>query len=100
AEYFLYDPLGEWLKPPLQGFRLVDGQFVQMEPAADGSLRSEQLGITLRLEDGQLALFDTATGNRLMTAGERAAQAEARLAEAEARVQALEEELRRRGGRT
>ena len=27
AEYFLYDPLGEWLEPPLQGFRLVDGVY-------------------------------------------------------------------------
>ena len=24
-EYFLYDPYGDWLKPPLQGFSLVHG---------------------------------------------------------------------------
>jgi len=27
AEYFLYDPLAEWLKPALQGYRLVNGDY-------------------------------------------------------------------------
>ena len=65
AEYFLYDPLAEWLKPALQGFRLVNGDYVQIESGADGSLASEQLGITFRLENGDLALFNTATGQRI-----------------------------------
>lgn len=81
AEYFLYDPLGEWMKPALLGYHLVNGEYVLLEPGADGSLVSEQLGIMFRLEGADLALFDTATGKRLLSAAER--------------VQALEEELAR-----
>ena len=82
AEYFLYDPLAEWLKPALQGYRLLNGDYVPLPTAADGSLVSEQFGITFRLEDGNLALFDTTTGRRLLSAAEQ-------------RVQDLEEELAR-----
>jgi Uma2 family endonuclease len=82
AEYFLYDPLAEWLKPALQGYRLVDGNYILLEPGADGGLVSEQLGLTFRLEDGDLALFDTGTGKRLRSAAEQ-------------RAQELEEELAR-----
>src|SRR5262249_28876396 len=60
--------------------------YVAIEPGPNGELVSEQLGITFLLEDGQLALFNTATGERLLTAEERAAQAQARAAEAEARA--------------
>ncbi len=41
---------------------------------------SEQLGITFRLEDGDLALFDTATGKRLRSGAERAQELEEELA--------------------
>jgi Uma2 family endonuclease len=114
GEYFLYDPLSEWLNPNLQGYRLVNGRYVRLEPDATGGLVSEQLGITFRVEDGQLALYVTATGERLMSGAEQAAeQASARkVAEARARREAnarraaekrareLEEELARlRGGR-
>lgn len=88
AEYFLYDPLAEWLQPALQGYRLVDGAYVLLEPGADGGLVSAQLGIAFRLEEGDLALFDTATGKRLKSATERAQ-------EAAERAQELEEELAR-----
>jgi len=82
AEYFLYDPLGEWLKPALRGYRLVNGEYLLREAGADGSLVSEQLGMIFRLEGADLALFDTATGKRLKSAAEQ-------------RVQDLEEELAR-----
>jgi Uma2 family endonuclease len=86
-EYFLYDPLAEWLKPALQGYRLVNGDYILLKTGRDGGLVSEQLGITFRLENGDLALFDTATGKRLKSSAER--------------VQELEEELARlRAGRT
>jgi Uma2 family endonuclease len=71
AEYLLYDPLGEWLHPSLQGFRLVDGSYVPWEPDENGGFVSQQLGITFRLEGGDLALFNTATGERLKTAEAR-----------------------------
>ena len=31
SEYVLYDPLGEYLDPPLQGYRLVGGRYVEWE---------------------------------------------------------------------
>jgi Uma2 family endonuclease len=79
AEYLLYDPLGEWLKPSLQGFRLVNGIYHPWEPDESGGFVSEQLGITFRLDGSDLALFQTATGERLKRDTERAAEAEAHL---------------------
>jgi len=115
-EYFLYDPLGEWLDPPLQGFRLVGDEYVPLEPDAEGRIVSEELGVAFKLEEGQLAMFDIATGKRLLSdeeaaadaeeraaeAGQRAAEAGQRAAEAERRLtreaaarKALEDELAR-----
>jgi Uma2 family endonuclease len=90
-EYFLYDPLGEWLEPPLQGYRLEGGQYARVEPDKDGGIAS-QLGIIFRLEEGQLELVNAATGQRLQTAEER-------VVEAEARAKALEQELARLRGK-
>ena len=33
-EYFLYDPLGEYLRPPLQGYRLQDGKYQRLLPGS------------------------------------------------------------------
>jgi Uma2 family endonuclease len=105
-EYFQYDPTGDYLEPPLKGFRLV-GDNYQLLPATtlpDGvlSLHSTVLGLDLRLENGALRLYDTTTGQNLLThaeaeqarrqAEERAQAAEARVAELEARLQALQAE--------
>jgi len=88
-EYFLYDPLGEYLEPPLQGYRLVEGEYQRLEPTDEGALYSRELGLELRLEDGRLRLVDPATGERLLTPAEaqeaRRAEAAARQAEAAAR---------------
>jgi Uma2 family endonuclease len=112
GEYFLYDPLGDWLEPPLLGYRMVGGGYVPLEPDDQGGLVSEELAMIFRLEEGQLAMFDAATGRRMQTSTERVAEAESRLQEteaeaheaevraqaAEARAQALEEELNRLRG--
>jgi hypothetical protein len=86
-EYFLFDPLGDYLSPRFQGYRLTAGEYRPMRPT-DGRLRSRQLGLLLQSDGQDLRLVDPATGNRLPT------QAEARLAEAEAR-RAAEAEARR-----
>jgi len=97
-EYFLHDPLGEYLDPPLQGFRLVDGYYRSMEPASDGSLISKTTGLVFRLEGSQLRLIDAAKGEPLLRIQESKDEARrekaARLA-AEERVRSLEEELLR-----
>jgi Uma2 family endonuclease len=70
SEYFLFDPYGEYLDPPLRGHRLKRGQYVPIAPSRGGRLHSEQLGIDLVPEYQSLALVDRKTGERLMTADE------------------------------
>lgn len=89
-EYFLHDPLGEYLIPRLQGFRLVAGWYRPIEPAADGSLASATTGLTLRLEGERLRLVDTASGEPLLHIEE----VQARLREAEAELARLRRQLK------
>jgi len=66
SEYFLFDPHGDYLDPPLRGYRLVEGQYVRIEPVA-GRLPSEVLGLHLEADDWQLRLYNPATGKWLPT---------------------------------
>ncbi len=65
-EYFLFDPLGEYLEPRLQGRRLRGGKYRRLRPAADGSLRSRVLGMSLLLDSDRLRLVHTASGEKLL----------------------------------
>ena len=102
SEYWLYDPTGDHFKPPLQGFRLVEGRYEPMSTAewADGALigRSEVLGLELRLyPDDRFRFHDPASGQDLLSHDETDAawqQAESRLQESEAARKALEAEIR------
>ena len=104
-EYFLYDPLGEYLRPPLQGYRLHKGEYQRLLSAGEEGLTSQVLGLELRVEAGHLRVVDPATGERLLTPAElhaaRRAEATARRAEAtarqaaEVRAAAAEAELER-----
>ncbi|HWM94647.1 MAG TPA: Uma2 family endonuclease [Thermoanaerobaculia bacterium] len=64
-EYFLHDPLAEYLNPPLQGYRLQDGRYRRISPEPDGSLVSWTTGLRLRREGEHLRLVDLATGTPL-----------------------------------
>jgi Uma2 family endonuclease len=90
AEYFQFDPTQDYLKPSLQGHRLVEGQYVPIEPVA-GRLPSMVLGLHLERRGTELRLHDPATGRCLLTPAERALEAEA----ARQRVEAENERLRR-----
>lgn len=97
-EYFVYDPLDEYLQPPLQGYRLRDGEYERLQPTDDGCLVSQELGLQLCLEDGRLRLIDDASGERLLTpaeAQEARRTAEARAVEAEAELERVRAELQR-----
>ena len=89
SEYVLYDPLGEYLDPPLQGYRLVGGEYVELEgrrlPGGARALHSEVLGLSLhvRARDRALRLHDPASGEDLLTFGEEAAAREEAEAHAE-----------------
>jgi Uma2 family endonuclease len=97
-EYFLYDPLGEYLQPPLQGYELQQGEYQRMSAGVEGNLTSQVLGLELWLEAGRLRVVNPATGERLLTPAEAQAawraEATARHVEAAAR-QAAEAELKR-----
>jgi Uma2 family endonuclease len=106
-EYFLYDPLGDYLHPAFQGYALDEtapmSVYRPIASDAEGVLHSQQLGLMLRVEGDLLRLYDPATGEKLLTPQEaqaaRRAEAAARQAEAaarraaEARVAELEAEL-------
>lgn len=89
AEYFLYDPLDEYLKPPLQGYRLADRNYVPIASDAQGRFHSEVLNLDLQIINDELRLFDPRTGKFLLTP--REAQEAARQAQIE--VERLRAEL-------
>jgi Uma2 family endonuclease len=74
-ELFLFDPTGDYLDPPLQGYRLGRKQMRPIEPDQSGGLVSLELGLRLCLEDGQLVMYDARTGERLLTEAEAERQA-------------------------
>jgi Uma2 family endonuclease len=94
TEYFLFDPLREYLDPPEQGFRLVDGEYVPIEPS-DGRFRSEVLGTELAREGTYVRVIDPRTGGFFPTASELAEQATSQAARESARADAAEAEVRR-----
>ena len=69
-EYFLFDPLHEYLPKPLIGYRLVDGKYQRLKPDADGGIVSEELGLRLVPDRAKLLLYDLASGQRLLTPDE------------------------------
>jgi Uma2 family endonuclease len=95
-EYFQFDPTEDYMKPSMRGHRLVEGQYVPIEPI-QGRLPSVVLGLHLERRGTELRLYDPAAGNCLPTRGERLAEAEeARRRETEARQRAEAENERLR----
>lgn len=96
AEYFVYDPLGEYLDPALQGHRLTETRkYEALRPDDRGALISDELGVSLQIEQSDLALTDIKSGRRLRTSSE--AEREAREA-AEAELERLRQQVRELGG--
>lgn len=90
-EYFVFDPTGEDLRPPLRAFRLSGSEYQPLkEPVF-----SEVLGLELQIVDKHLRLFDPRTGKRLLTPAEADAAREA----AEAEVERLRAELEKLKGK-
>jgi Uma2 family endonuclease len=100
-EYFLYDPTADYLRPPLQGHRLVENRYVRIEPDVSGRFFCSELGLWLRLEGGELVMYDCESGLRLLTEAEeeRAAReaAEAAREAAEADNERLRARLKEHG---
>lgn len=91
-EYFLYDPLQDYLDPALQGFRLLNGRYQPIPVGPGGALASETTGATLRIEERGIRVLDTATGKPILSNEElRALQrvTDDRIARLEAEVERL-----------
>jgi Uma2 family endonuclease len=79
-EYFLFDPLGEYIKAKLRGFRLQNGKYEEIEPV-EGRLPSEVLGLHLEAVGKELRLWDPKTQKYLLTPDEKLAKAQRQLLE-------------------
>jgi Uma2 family endonuclease len=69
TEYFLFDPLRDYLDPPMQGYRRVRDAFRPIK-WTDGRLPSKVLGLHLERDDRQLRFWDSETGVWLPTPAE------------------------------
>src|SRR5262249_18597645 len=110
-EYFLFDPLGDYLDPPLRGYRLRAGNYHPIRKV-NGRLPSQVLGLHLERDGNQLRLYDPSTQHRLPTpqeaqqrdkqarqqaeqAQQQAEQAQRQAEQAQQRAEAETERLRR-----
>jgi Uma2 family endonuclease len=91
-EHFLFDPLGDYLDPPLQGHRLRRGQYHAIRAVA-GRLPSRTLHLHLERNGRELRLFDPAASRWLPTPLERAVAAEAAIQDMETENERLRREL-------
>lgn len=100
-EYFQFDPTEDYLRPPFQGERLVNGEYEAIEPVA-GRLPSAVLGLHMERVGADLRLFDPITDRRLLNPREQAAEAvvlavEAQTRADEAQTRAVEAQARAAG---
>jgi Uma2 family endonuclease len=69
-EYFMFDPEQDYLDPPLQGYRLVDGAYAPIDVDAEGYMPSVELNLLLRVDDDALQFYRANSKERLLTAEE------------------------------
>jgi Uma2 family endonuclease len=97
-EYFQFDPDGDYLDPPLQGYRLRQGVYQPIRPR-HGRLPSQVLGLHLERDGRILQLWNPQTEEWLPTPAEhaeqRAEQARQALHEAQERAAQLAAEVER-----
>ncbi len=80
-EYFLFDPTSDYLDPPLRGYRLSKGGYLEILPDANGRLTCEQLDLWVELNpDNDLVFRDRPTGAVLLTNAEAAFETAVRTA--------------------
>ena len=96
-EYFLFDPLHDYLVPPLQGLRLASGGYRSIR-RVKGRLPSKVLGLHLEANGDLLRLYDPTAGRRLPIppeTREARKRAEAARTQAEKAQKAAESEVER-----
>jgi hypothetical protein len=90
-----FDPTGDYLRPPLQGYHLVNDSYVAVptttQPNGTIVLPSQALGLELHLQGKEMRFYDPATQQYLLSYEEEVAAREA----AEERAQTAEERAER-----
>ncbi len=99
-EYFLFDPLDEYLRPRLQGFALIGDYYQPIIPGRDGTLISTELGAILRPEDALLRVIDPKTREIMPTIEEASERAAMQLERANAEAQRAIAETQRANAET
>jgi Uma2 family endonuclease len=87
-EYYIFDPLGDYLEPRLRGYQLIDGELL---PLPGPRFFSRLLNVELQVIENTLRLYDLIANTLLPTPAEERA---ARLA-AEAEIERLRAEIER-----
>jgi Uma2 family endonuclease len=85
-EYYIFDPLGDYLDPRLRGYQLIDGELL---PLPGPRFFSRLLNVELRVAGDALRFYNTSSNTFLPTPAE---EHEARLA-AEAEIERLRAEI-------
>jgi len=103
AEYVVFDPLGEYLRPRIRAFRLQDGDLVPLPVSESDGFASDELGCILRPDGDRLRVVDSGSGEvaptraeslqRAVEAREQAAALAARAEAAAARADEAEQRL-------
>jgi len=95
-EYYIHDPARR-LQPAFRGYRAVGGMLLPVPNPSGRSIRSEVLGLELRVVDGWLRVIDPASGEPYPTPDEvRTLQRDAEQAQLRAEARATDEETARR----
>ena len=94
-EYYLFDPLGEYLKPRFQGFRLVNGRYESIRTERDRSIVSRELDAILRPEGEMLRVIDRTTGQPVPTIDEAVERVDEALEQLEIETERLRLETER-----
>lgn len=94
-EYFLFDPLQEYLEPGFIGLRLADGDYLPIAPDAMGRLFSEELEVWLAAQEDRVRIFDPRTRQLVPDLEEAISAAEQEAQRTEQETQRAEQERRR-----
>jgi len=57
-EYFIFDPLEDYIPGQVIGYHLINGKYVAIQPNRDGTLTSQELNVLMQPEDHLLRLLD------------------------------------------
>ena len=99
GEYFVYDPRGDMHDPPLRGWGLRSGAYVELadlrRPGVPVALSSDALGLEFHLNGADLRLWDRSTASYLRTLAESVRRLEIAGARREAAERRADDEERR-----